>query len=247
MIPHHCSHGRKRVPFAPRKGYTLIELLVTITIIAIVAILSFAAFGRIREKARAVTAMASLRQVAALHTQYSTENFGNINTVWGNSNATNHFWGRFQPYYMGEFTSGSYGEQNTQYKQAINQVLGTSDCSTMAGTPFSGTRIYHDVRGLPVPFSFNRNTVIFDLTKLRKMSEFPEPAQTLWACYGRWTFGVAEGSVHADFPTDGTPAAGAAQIYALPSKKVLGAFLDGRVEALDRPFDPLYYGVMPTP
>ncbi|MFM7182094.1 MAG: hypothetical protein ACKO2G_11605 [Verrucomicrobiales bacterium] len=115
----------------------------------------------------------------------------------------------------------------------------------MAGTPFSTTKIYADVRGLPVPFSFNRNVVIFDLTKLRKMADFPEPAQTLWACFGRWVFTQAEGSTHADFPTDGSPAAGAASIYALSNKKVLGAYLDGRVEFLDRPFDTRVYGQMP--
>ncbi|MFM7182095.1 MAG: prepilin-type N-terminal cleavage/methylation domain-containing protein [Verrucomicrobiales bacterium] len=73
--------NQKLRSLAPATGYTLIELLVTITIIAILAIISFTAFSRMRDKAQAVAALSSLRQVGSLHTQYSTENYGNINTV----------------------------------------------------------------------------------------------------------------------------------------------------------------------
>ena len=243
----HSRGGKLRLP-PPRNGYTLVELLITIVIIAILAVLSFAAFGRMRDKARAVTALAALKQVGSMQQQYAAENNGAINTI-STADATQpsrHFWGRFQSYFAGDFPGGWNAEINPKYKQAISQLLGTSDASTMAGTAFAGTKIYHDNRGLPVPFSFNNTEgKMVDWTGIapKRLSAFPEPGQTLYTCFGWGTFTAAEGSTHADFPTDGTTSpAGAQKIYALPNKKVLGCFLDGRAEFLDRPFDPLYYG-----
>lgn len=242
------SRGLVPSPAKFSKGYTLIELLVTIVIIAIVAILSFAAFGHIRDKARAVTALGALKQIGSLQQQYAAENSGAINTV-SSADATQpsrHFWGRFQTYFVGDLPAGWNAETNVKYKQAISQLLGSSDASTMAGTAFSGTKIYHDNRGLPLPFTFNNTGgKMVDWTGIapKRLSAFPNPAQTLYACFGWGTFTAAEGSTHADFPTDGTTnPAGAQKIYALPNKKVLGCFLDGRAEFLDRPFNQVYYG-----
>lgn len=242
------SRGGKAGRLSPRGGYTLVELLITIVIIAIVAVLSFAAFGRVREKARAVTALAALKRVGSLQQQYAAENSGAINTIT-TADATQparHFWGRFQSYFAGDYPGGWNAEINIKYKLAINQLLGTSNASTMAGTAFSSTKIYHDNRGLPVPFTFNNTEgkmVDWSGIAPKRLTAFPAPAQTLYMCFGWGTFSVAEGSTHADFPTDrATVPAGAQKIYALPNKKVLGCFLDGRAEFLDRPFDPLYYG-----
>jgi prepilin-type N-terminal cleavage/methylation domain-containing protein len=245
------SRGGKAGRLSPRGGYTLIELLITIVIIAILAVLSFTAFGRMRDKARAVTALAALKQVGSLQQQYAAENSGAINTITS-ADATQpsrHFWGRFQSYFAGDFPAGWNSEINVKYKQAISQLLGTSDASTMAGTAFAGAKIYHDTRGLPVPFTFNNTggkMVDWSGIAPKRLSAFPDPGQTLYTCFGWGTFTAAEGAIHADYPTDGkTNPSGAQRIYALPNKKVLACFLDGRTEFLDRPFDPLYYGQTP--
>ena len=245
--------GRERFHVPSDNGYTLIELLVTIVIIAILAVLSFAAFKNVRDKARAVTAMGALKQVGSLQQQYAAENNGSINTI-NTGDATQpsrHFWGRFQTYFAGDLPGGWNAEINVKYKQAINQLLATSDASTMAGTVFSGTRIYHDNRGLPVPFTFNNTDgKMVDWTGItpKKLSAFPDPGQTLYMCFGFGTFTVAEGSTHADFPAGSTSApTGAQRIYALSNKKVIACFLDGRAEFLDRPFKQEYYGATTAP
>ena len=64
-------------------GFTLVELLVTITIIAVLAALGIVVTQRVRERTRIVNAISALRQVASFHMAYSSENQGSINTSGG--------------------------------------------------------------------------------------------------------------------------------------------------------------------
>ncbi len=83
-----CSEGRKpgrapmrqgRVPHAwpfrvltPR-GFTLIKLLVVITIILLIAAILFPVFAKVREKARQTTCASNLKQIGLAITQYATD------------------------------------------------------------------------------------------------------------------------------------------------------------------------------
>lgn len=56
-----------------RKGFTLVELLVVICVIAILAALLFPVFLRVREKARRATCQSNLRQIGLAVLQYSQD------------------------------------------------------------------------------------------------------------------------------------------------------------------------------
>ncbi len=247
------SHAPNRnvVRNLPANAYTLIELLVTVAIIAVLAVISFAAFSTVRQKAAVVTSMAGLRQMGTFQSQFAAENYGGINTVvdsgaeataYGEPNKK-HFWGRYQPYFMSE-PSTNFAEANLQYKASIGKVLASSDASKMTGTPFSlSGNCYHDSRGLPVPFAFNSTLYNFRQDPLWKIGQFPDPAQTIHMTYGRYYFDKSHGDVYvpfSDLPSNGR------QIWYLPNKTALAVFLDGHVEAISPPFDDRHYGTTPT-
>lgn len=57
-----------------RSGFTLIELLVVIAIIAILAAILFPVFAQAREKARAITCVSNMKQLALGNLQYAEDN-----------------------------------------------------------------------------------------------------------------------------------------------------------------------------
>lgn len=60
------------------KGFTLVELLVVITIIAILAAILFPVFARTREKARSASCQNSLRQISTAIKIYNSDNDGKM-------------------------------------------------------------------------------------------------------------------------------------------------------------------------
>jgi len=56
-----------------RKGFTLIELLVVIAIIAILAAILFPVFAQAREKARAISCLSNMKQLALAFRMYSQD------------------------------------------------------------------------------------------------------------------------------------------------------------------------------
>lgn len=56
-----------------RNGFTLIELLVVIAIIAILAAILFPVFAKVREKARQISCLSNLKQIALSSMQYSQD------------------------------------------------------------------------------------------------------------------------------------------------------------------------------
>jgi len=56
-----------------RSGFTLIELLVVMAIISILSSILFPVFGRAREKARAVTCVANMRQMGLAFAMYTSD------------------------------------------------------------------------------------------------------------------------------------------------------------------------------
>jgi prepilin-type N-terminal cleavage/methylation domain-containing protein/prepilin-type processing-associated H-X9-DG protein len=59
---------------AQKKGFTLIELLVVIAIIAILAAILFPVFAQAREKARAISCLSNMQQLALASVQYNQDN-----------------------------------------------------------------------------------------------------------------------------------------------------------------------------
>ncbi len=99
------------------KGFTLVELLVVIVIIATLAALSFMGFGKIRASADANRAMASLRQLQVANTSYSTENNGKYCPVYGtdeNGNANYKLFWFINPTYLGLLTGGDFSDLSQQ-------------------------------------------------------------------------------------------------------------------------------------
>ena len=71
------SIGRRHAAFASRSaGFTLIEILVVLGIIAVLAALLFPAFGRMQERGRQTNCAANLKQIAvAVQQYYADEKF----------------------------------------------------------------------------------------------------------------------------------------------------------------------------
>lgn len=66
-----------------RNGFTLVELLVVIVIIAALAGLSFAVLPRIQRKAKATASMANLRQFAPIFAGYSVDHASKLPPIQG--------------------------------------------------------------------------------------------------------------------------------------------------------------------
>lgn len=223
------------------RGFTLVEMLVVITIIVALAAVALVASRNFKGKAYQVNAMSTLRQVAAFNTAYATENNGDINTLrWevdpleGKPNwFKNTHWGRLQPYIFPN-ASGSDSALQKSVKQGLDGLF-TADTAKspteMKGTALSGARIYRDKSGLAVPFAFNVKLVPWN--KFAKMSTFSDPSQVLYFTYGSGMFNADDGKAYVPMARAGEPVAN--NIYYFDDKKALAAFLDGHIESLEAP------------
>lgn len=225
----------------PRSGFTLVELLVVVTIVAVLASLSLVITSRIRERARTTTALNSLRQVGIAHVAYSTEHNGSINTIGvvdGDTPVLEHsFWGRFQPYLFDGLTLTGGAADAQQMRLAMNALFQTADVRTMQGTAFAGIPEYLEA-GLPVPLGFNDTLEPVD-GQFARMASFGNPARLIYAAFGREFFDATHGAVYRPMPQNGGPTAPG--IYYLESETAIICFLDGHVEAKKPPMpDPWF-------
>lgn len=223
-----------------RHGFTLVELLVVITIIVILASLVFVVTRNIKTRAYEANALNTLRQVATFQVGYATENNGDINTIrWvGDPKEKRQgrfvgdsFWGRFQSFLFSDSAPNNQNELKKEMKQRLNQLFNTPNASTMVNTVLHKSRIYHDGSGLPVPLATNQN--LYQWNKYLKVNNFGDPSRTLYAIYGFGMFNEEDGRTYVPRPTDGSKPSN--NIYYLKGGKALGAFLDGHVETLNAP------------
>jgi len=221
-----------------RRGFTLVELLVAITIIVALAALVVSMTRKIKVSAYRSNAMSSLRQVAAFNVAYSVENNGIINTMRyldkyeGKPNwVKDTFWGRLQPYLFSDATT-SDKTLKLQLDQRLDQLFNTPDADKMVNTAISGSKIYHDTNsGLPTPLAFNVNLVKWN--ELIRTSSFADPSQILYCTYGSYFFDETDGKSYVPRPLNGAPVTN--NIYYLDDRKALAAFLDGHVEPIEAP------------
>lgn len=223
-----------------RAGFTLVEVIVVITIIIVMAGLILVVVRNIRKKAYQANALASLRQVAAISTAYSTENNGDINTLrWigdpkeggGGSWVKNSYWGRFQPYLFPEVSLTDQKKLKDELDRRLDGLFNTRDSDTMAGTVLQGAKIYHDGSGLPVPLGFNNN--LHKWGEFLKVSKFSDPSSVIYATYGYGFFNEEDGQTYMQMPEDKSIPKN--NIYYLSDHKALAAFLDGHIETVAPP------------
>lgn len=219
------------------RGFTLVELLVVITIIGVLAALTMAVTQNLRGKAYLANSMSSMRQVAAMNVAYYTENNGDINTLrfggdpkegGGSVWVKNTYWGRLQPYLFPDVTTNNQGQLKKELDTRLDGLFNTKDAGKMVNTALAGSRIYHDTSGLPVPFAFN--SVLAPWGKFVKASSVQDPTQLLYFTYGFGMFNKTDGQAYEPMPPAGSPVG--SNIYFLKDKKALGVFLDGHVESL---------------
>jgi prepilin-type processing-associated H-X9-DG protein len=214
--------------------------LVSVAIIIVLATISALVMQRIREKARIVNALSSMRQIASFQISYASENQGDINTSGGlevGPAGQKHFWGRFQPYFLPHTEATQGPAQKMEIIRHLNPLLNTIDADTMANTAIEGPKIFHDGRGLPVPFSFNKN--VYSGPKLKKTTEFGDPSRMIYAVYGRFNFTEADGGAYVPRPMDGSIPTN--RIFYTSDRNAIAAFLDGHVESVTPPFPRHYY------
>jgi prepilin-type N-terminal cleavage/methylation domain-containing protein/prepilin-type processing-associated H-X9-DG protein len=224
-----------------RRGFTLVELLVVVTIIAILVALSVVAVGKVRERAQAANATTALRQVGMAQVSYASENNGSINTLHNPGEAlpdggvlvTNTFWGRMLPYLFSGLDTDNQEDLQRQIKLGLNTLFNTSDVDKMTGTPFAGNPKFDDGSGLSVPLGFNQSFLPEQDQPAPRASNFSDPSRTIYTSYGREFFNATHGETYRPMPVDGGPTASG--IYYLSNRKAFICFLDGHVETLTPP------------
>lgn len=228
----------------PRKNaypaFTLMEILVVITIVVVLAGVVLMIVSNVRKKANEANSLASLRQVAAINTVYSIENNGDINTLrWprdpkeGGSGgwAKNSYWGRLQPYLFPDISINDQRKFKDEMDRRLDILFNTKDASTMSQTMLQGAKIYHDSSGLPLPFGFNSN--LYKWEQSVKVSSFSDPTSVIYVAYGYGLFNEEDGKAYAPIPRDKSIPTN--NIYYTEDRKALAAFLDGHIEHVSPP------------
>ncbi len=238
------------------RGFTLVELLVVISIIAVLALVVVLMTARIKQKAYQATALSPLRQTSMACMVYSQENNGDIMSVnfegsprlkgkW----VTTSFWGALAP---NLFSGLNLKDDNTSanaLNRAVASFLGIKentqpkDFKKMKGTFQGETHGAISDTCSFVPFAFNKN--VTDWTKYHKISQYPDPSATLYMTYGWASFIEKDGDKYAPLPK--TKAERTSNIDWFHSKTAAFVFLDGHVEILSPPIADRLYSVKPAP
>ena len=229
---------RRASILAAARGFTLVELLIVIAIIAALAVLTLAFVRSSQDKAYQVTAINSMRQVATANVSYATDNNGDINVLLEVSDprgagevVTNSFWGRLMPYLFSGTTSSDQTGLKNEIKLRLDSLFGTPDSNFMTKTFQAGTKIHRDGADLPVPFAFN--THVYESGKYLKIHSFQDPSKILYMSYGFTFFDEADGKSYSPLPKGST--ARTNEIDWFSNKTTPFMFLDGHIEILSPP------------
>lgn len=222
-------------------GFTLVELLIVIVIVAVLALLVFGMSSKMLQKAKKTASINSMRQVALATTVYTSENNGDLLRVIYPSDTkllsgglgwhSNQFWGRLQPILFPDLNPTDQTELAKNLKERLLITLNTKDITTMRGTPFFGSKIYPYATGLTLPFGFNNKLYKWD--EFKKIHSFDNEARIVYFTYGFASFDEDDGKKFVEPPI--TAPASQSNIYWFSDKTAAFTFLDGHVEVLKPP------------
>ena len=237
---------------AARRGFTLVELLVTITIIIVLAALVVAVTGKIKASAKQSNAIAALRQVGIANIAYSSENNGAINVVRdagekgayegkGGKWASDSFAGRMQPYLFDGISTTDQKLFAAEMNSLLGKLYGTSNIKTMAGTVFSGVPVTTDGSAIwnPIAINLNLRPTWGAANPPLRTANFSDPSGTIYLTFGRYYFNEALAKSYQPLPQKGDTRRGP---YFLPNYKAIFCFLDGHFEMLSAPIPERSFG-----
>ena len=239
-----------------RQGFSLVELLVAITIIIALAALVFTVTRKIRTNAQQATAMSALRQIGIANVAYSSEHNGAINVIrdanergpyegGGGTWVSNSFMGRMQPYLFAGLETSDQRILGAEINKSLSELFGTTDLKTMAGSIFSGVPVTTDGSGVRTPIAVNdrlRPKWGKDNPPFR-VSSFGDPASVLYMTYGRYYFNPALAEKYLPLPVAGD---NRRAIYFLPNRNGIFCVLDGHIEMLPPPIEERRFGKRPA-
>ena len=239
------KHQRNRLQ--PR-GFTLVEVMVTISIIVVLALVVLVMTRRIQASALQAKALNSMRQVSVGNTGYAMENNGDINVVLDANDPRQtsgyirkNFWGLLAPYLFSDVTLADNNVSGQMLKQRMESLLSTSNSKFMTGTYQQGPQAYGDRSGLAVPFAFNLN--VYQWGKYLKTSQYSDPGQVLYMSFGAYRFNAEDGEKYVPIPK--TKADRLSNIDFFPNRTAPFTFLDGHVEILSAPIPQYRLGDKP--
>ncbi len=163
-------NGKANHPTAPPRGFTLVELLVVITMVAVLALIVFTMARKGLEKAHTASCMSNLRQIGLALTAYQSENQGypsqNSGKTWdreilpylgytgdrdltGTGKFTKSDWPELDGI-LDVFAcpSDKYTRSNGHYKRSYAIVPWTTNWSN--GTSFRGWKTRPFGKGVPI-------------------------------------------------------------------------------------------------
>lgn len=219
-------------------GFTLMELLIVITIIVVMAGLILVIMRNVRGKANEAKALASIRQIAIANVSYAAENNGDINVLLDSNDPrttggyiTKNYWGRLSPFLFPDLTVSNNAASAREIRMRLNSLFSTSDAKLMTGAFQQGSRVYADGSGLPVPFAFSK--YIYKWNQYLKTSSFDDPSQTIYMTYGFYRMDEEDGAKYEPIPKIGEKRNNNIDWFA--SRSAAFVFLDGHAEVLSAP------------
>jgi prepilin-type N-terminal cleavage/methylation domain-containing protein len=207
-------------------GFTLVELLAVIAIIAVLLALSVPMLGKARKSSLAAADLASLRRIGQAMQGYAADNTNIINQTSTSSPQDvwpDLFWVRASPY-----LGMSLAENGTLTTLQLQQAANKFNNKTLASID---KRYVGTFAGAIQPFAFNVRLFNYHAPPVgggkstdhfRKLTEFPSLASTPYIAVGRWSF--ASG-VSSPLPNPASPGNGVLWPYA--KQQTIVVYLDG--------------------
>lgn len=165
------------------KGFTLTELLIVITIIVILAALSFVGVSRIRSAARGATCVSNLRQVGGALVAYAIDNSGQLPPLEIRDKDNKHL-----GIWTTALTNGGYLPLVTNKEGKLGRgdgVWACPDCTDPRGT--GKPELAFNGYGVAEPTVFQKSNLVSDVNKREgrndtmgslRLTQIPNPERT---------------------------------------------------------------------